>query len=97
MGIISSSFLLGATLDFHLKLYHSDTAENIRENIYVDNVITGAKSAEEAIHFYKNSKQIVAQAALNLRNWISNDTTVLGKIPLGDRSLGEKVKVLGLT
>ena len=96
-GIISSPFLLGATLDFHLKLYQSDTAENIRENIYVDNVITGAKSAEEAIHFYKNSKQIFAQAAMNLRDWTSNDTTVLDEIPLGDRSIGEKVKVLGLT
>ena len=64
-GIISSPYLLSATLDFHLKSYQSDTAENIRQNIYMDNVITVAKSAEEDHPFLQNSKQIFAQAAMN--------------------------------
>ena len=40
-GIISSPFLLAATLDHHLKGFENSVTETIRENIYVDNVITG--------------------------------------------------------
>ena len=40
-GIISSPFLLPATIDHHFKNCNNDEGERIRENIYVDNVITG--------------------------------------------------------
>ena len=43
-GVISSLFLLAATIDHHLKISDTDTAQTIRDNIYVDNVITGTQS-----------------------------------------------------
>ena len=75
----------------------SVTADKTGENIYVDNVITDTESAEDAVQFYRKVKQIFSQSSMNLRDWTSNDTKVLDKIPLGDRSVGEKIKVLGLT
>ena len=96
-GVISSPFLLAATLDFHLKNSRSEAAEKIRENIYVDNVITGTTSTQNATQFYRDSKQIMSKAGMNLRDWASNDRDVLHKIPLSDRSSGEQMKVLGLT
>ena len=96
-GIISSPFLLSATLDFHLKTYNSPVADNIRRDIYVDNVITGTESTEKAEMFYRESKQILSHASMNLRDWTSNDASVRNKIPLSDRSTGEKTKVLGLS
>ena len=54
-GIILSSFLLGATLDHHLDTFKSQTAENIRNNIYVDNVITGTATIKSAVEFYKEA------------------------------------------
>ena len=51
-GVISSPFLLASTIDYHLSTYQSDTAENIRNNIYVDNVITGVDSLADAEMMY---------------------------------------------
>ena len=88
-GIISSPFLLSATLDFHLKMHNSPIADKIRRNIYVDNVIKGTESTEQA--------EIFAHASMNLRDLTSNDTSVQKEISACDRSNGEKVKVLGLS
>ena len=96
-GIISSPFLLAATIDHHLKNCNIDEGETIRENIYVDNVITGTQSIREAVHLYNVSKQIFKGAAMNLRDWMSNSQEVLNEIPLWDRANRENMKVLGLT
>ena len=96
-GIISSPFLLSATLDFHLKKHNLPIADKIREDIYVDNVITGTESTEEAGKFYKEAKQIFAEASMNLRDWTSNDRGVQDDLPLKDKSTAERMKVLGLS
>ena len=96
-GIISTQFLLAATIDHHLKNCNNDEGETIRENIYVDNVITGTQSIQEAVHLYNVSKQIFKGAAMNLRDWMSNSQEVLNEIPLWDRANRENMKVLGLT
>ena len=54
-GIISSPFLLAATIDQHLNNCNNDVSETIRKNIYVDNVITGTQSCQEAVHLYNVS------------------------------------------
>ena len=95
-GVISSPFLLAATLQHHLSRYDSNTAKKIRENISVDNVITGTDSVNDATKFYKESKQIFQNASMNLRDWMSNSQQVLKRIPTNDRSSEEKIKVLGL-
>ena len=95
--VISSPFLLAATLDFHLKTYKSETAERIRENIYVDNVITGTTSTQKATEFYRESKEIMSKVSMNLRDWASNDRAVVEEIHEHDRSSGEQMNVLGLT
>ena len=76
-------------------MHNSPIADKIRRNIYVDNVITGTESTEQAEQFYRESKEIFGHASMNLRNWTSNDTSV--QISVCDRSIGEKVKVLGLS
>ena len=60
-------------------------------------MITGTESTEQAEQFYRESKEIFALASMNLRDWTSNDTSVLKEISVCDRSIGEKVQVLGLS
>ena len=96
-GIIANPFLLAATTDHHLQNFGTSTAENIRKNIYVDNIITGTESVQEASEFYSDSKKIFEGAAMNLRDWMSNSKEVLDKIPLYDQAANRrKMKILGL-
>ena len=96
-GIISSPFLLAATLDHHLKSYRNSVAETIRDNIYVDNVVTGTTTVTEAVNFYIKAKQIFKGASMNLRDWMSNDESVMNEIPLDDRASQGPMKIYGLT
>ena len=81
-GIICSPFLLAATIDHHLKFSDSNTAQNIKDNIYVENVITGTQSVYQAKEFYSKSKEIFESASMNLRDWMSNSDEVLNQIPI---------------
>ena len=93
IGIIP--FFLAATIDHHLKNCNNDVSETIRKNMYVDNVITGTQSCQEAVHLYNVSKQVVQVTAMNLRDWMTNNQEVLNEIPTHDRANRENMKVLG--
>ena len=95
-GVISSPFLLSATVDFHLSCYSSKVAEQIRQDIYIDNVITGVNSDQEAVEFYNEAKEMFKDASMNLREWASNIEHVTETIPESDRSSEQHMKVLGL-
>ena len=96
-GIIASPFLLAAVIDYHLQSFGTNIAGNIKENIYVDNVITGTKSVQEALKLYNESKKNFEGAAMNLRDWMSNSKEVLDKIPVHDQAANKNtMKVLGL-
>ncbi|XP_062602892.1 uncharacterized protein LOC134264633 [Saccostrea cucullata] len=96
-GVISSPFLLAATLDYHLGNYNTATAENIRSNIYVDNVITGVESVSEARKLYTDAKEIFSTMSMNLRDWASNSTEFSQCIPQADQANRETIKILGLS
>ena len=95
-GVISSPFLLAATIDHHLQKSNSSIGQQIRDDIYVDNVITGTNSVREAIELYNVSKTLFRGAAMNLRDWLSNSSEVMEEIPMADRCHRENMKVLGL-
>ena len=96
-GVISSPFMLAGTIDHHLSTNGSDTAMKLRESLYVDNVISGCDNSDQALEFYKESKSIFSEAAMNLREWNSNSEEFLNSIPERDRVCGKTTKVLGLT
>ena len=91
-----AAFLLGVTLSHHLSQYESSVAKNINRNIYVDNLVTGARTSDEALSFYKETKVIFNNASMNMRKWICNDKQVMNEVKDEDKCLEQKIKVLGL-
>ena len=96
-GVISSPFLLGATIQHHLKTYNTPIADQVMNDMYVDSLITGAGSVSEAIQLYQSSKEMLAAAGMNLCEWMSNSTEFMHCIPVEDKGSSSECSVLGLT
>ena len=94
--VISSPFLLGATIQHHLRSYNTPIADQVMNDMYVDNLITGAGSVSEAIQLYQNSKEMLAAAGMNLCEWMSNSPEFMHCIPVEDRGPTGECSVLGL-
>ena len=96
-GVISSPFLLRATIDSHLELYKSGLATKLKDDIYVDNLITGTNSVEDAVDIYHEAKRIFKEASMTLREWPSNSHQLNHIFESSDRVTCDSVKVLGHT
>ena len=95
-GMISSPFLLGATVKYHLRQSDSQLAQEILSNTYVDNVVIGVLDTKAGLKAYVESKALLQTAGMNLREYVSNDSELMALIPEEDRAKGEVVKVFGL-
>lgn len=91
-GVISSPFLLGATIDHHLETYNTKVSEQLRKNIYMDNLVTGVDSVNQGRELYDEAKSIFAEASMNLS---TNSDDQMESIPAEDRDKEENLKVLG--
>ncbi|XP_077560569.1 uncharacterized protein LOC144175361 [Haemaphysalis longicornis] len=105
-GTTSSPFLLAATLQCHLEKMeqqYPETAKMLKNCIYVDDVLCGASSEEEAVKVYGEVNRIFAAASMRLHKWGSNSSQMrelfaqdsLNEVPLGQPA--NLLKVLGLT
>ena len=61
-----------ATLHTHLKEQDFKTANDMLQNLYVDNVISGGPTEEGIIQYFRNARAIMSGANFNLRSWASN-------------------------
>ena len=64
--------------------------------MYVDNLLTGVNSSEEAREFYSESKEVFQKSSMNLREWNSNSKEFLNSISEQDRVKETVTKVLGI-
>ena len=93
----SSPFLLNATIRKHLSLLDNDEY-NLKECLYVDNLLYTDQDEDNLIQFFHNSCKIFAKAHLYLKEWISNSTelqTLVSNYGVGGE-LKDLNKVLGL-
>ena len=47
-------------------------SEDIKHNLYVDNIVSGCSSEEGVTQYYQQARQIMKEAKFNLRSWASN-------------------------
>lgn len=73
--VSSSPFLLNATIKYHLEQYldtRPHLVESLLRSTYVDDIITGANSDDEAFDLYTQSKEIFRSGGFNLRKFSTN-------------------------
>ena len=74
-GVSCSPFLLNATLRHHIKKYHithPDIVNILTESTYVNDVIFGADTKEEAYELYRSSKELMSHGQFNLQKFVTN-------------------------
>ena len=78
-GISSSPFLAIATVREHLKRKPPENglvAEVLINDMYMDDLLTGADSKEEAVDLYEGCKESMNSAGMELVKWKSNEVEV---------------------
>ena len=86
-GVSSSPFLLNATLKHHIEKYSPSYPEIVRilmQSTYVDDVVAGANSEDEAYTLYTASKEILSHASFNLRKFVTNSPTLQDRVDSED-------------
>lgn len=96
-GVISSPFLLGTTITYHLQQSDASIAKQLKSNIYVDNMIIGVNTLREAKALHTEDKKLFLTASMNMRDWASNSKEFMEFIPQEDKASKPKRNVLGLT
>ena len=64
--------MLGATLHLHLSKSNSQLAHDMKQNLYVDNMITGCSTEELAIPYSYEARKIMSDANFNLWSLATN-------------------------
>ena len=95
-GSTASQFLLNSTILHHLGLYPHETADILRQSIYIDNVVANFQSEDELFNFYKISKCIMNEGGFNLREWLSNSKSFNDSLDGSDKCAKTIIKVLGV-
>ncbi|KAK3742407.1 hypothetical protein QZH41_020716, partial [Actinostola sp. cb2023] len=76
-GLVSSPFLLGGVVQQHLEASrrdHSEIVNEIQRSLYVDDLITGGSTVEEAKLIKDTATEIFDKAGFTLHKWHSNAT-----------------------
>ena len=99
MGVACSPFLMNATVRHHLSLFDdSPLLCELRDNLYVDDWLSGADSQEAVSEMLQEASCIMAGAGMELAKCCSNFTDLFEKAQQASAADATgSVKVLGVT
>ncbi|XP_069189943.1 uncharacterized protein [Procambarus clarkii] len=97
-GAMSSSFLLQATVDIHLKKSNSPNKTEISNNLYVDNFQGTASSESKLLNIYHEANLELMGANMPLQSSVSNNAKLnqLIRTEFPNYQVPKKTKVLGV-
>ncbi|XP_037518120.1 uncharacterized protein LOC119394892 [Rhipicephalus sanguineus] len=107
-GSTSSSFMLTATIQHHLKTgvdnEQHGVAQLLAKSFYVDDLLIGANNLQAAVELYATTKAIMNDAGMPLRKWTTSCQELQDifdsnepAIPNGSGQTPTTTKVLGMT
>ena len=88
-GLNASPFLLNGTIRHHLDtfvLMDPDFVKRMVEGFYVDDLVTGERTAGNAFTLFKKARDRMAKGGFNLRKWKTNDPELREKISSSETS-----------
>ena len=62
-------------------------AQIIQSDLYVDDLLIGASTFDDALHLRNENTALLQRGGLNLRQWASNEPLLLEGLPLGSINL----------
>ena len=100
-GNASSPFLLNATIRYHLGCFENTrVVSELKENLYVDDWLSGGDTEEEIEHMITSASEIMNQGSFPLTKWGSNSSFVSQTVSKGfDQSSTDilpSLKILGM-
>ena len=109
-GLTCSPFLLGGVIEHHLSTWEDRRPEEVselRKSMYVDDLVSGGKTVEEAKKLKTNATEIFNDATFTLHKWHSNEpeledpsTNLAAEVTYAKQQLGatrgEESSLLGL-
>ena len=96
-GAVCSPFILNAVVKTQLEEKGDEISTDLKDNIYVDNILTGVETTEDAIHYYNEANATMASCCFKLRSWATNDEQVAAMASRDNvNEQNETVKLLGL-
>lgn len=96
-GATCSPFILNATLLRHLQDNVNDVTDIIKEDLYVDNILSSFDKEEDLLKYFHSARALMSSGGFNLRSWASN-SDALNNIAKSEGVLDkdQQIKVLGL-
>ena len=91
-GLVSSPFILNATIRNHLLKYREDDpqfVEDVLNSLYVDDYASGKDSVSDCFEQYQKLKKCFQEGGFNIRKWASNSEELNEKIEREEESLLE--------
>jgi len=82
-GLHLSPAILGSEISHHLERHLSkypDVIPAIRDSFYVDDMISGGRTVDEAFKVYNVARQVMMDGGFNLRKWNSNSPELPSRI-----------------
>ncbi|KIH58225.1 zinc knuckle [Ancylostoma duodenale] len=97
-GINASPFLLAMAVKHFINQDKDNVIrKEILENIYVDNLLIGAKTTEECLRKQAICKETFKKMRMNLREFMSNSAQLMKHLPGEDKAKSRKgAKLLGI-
>ena len=83
-GVTSSPYVAVQTLQQTAKDFSTPDSKaswHVKESFYVDDLLAGADSVQEAIELYKELREVLEKGGFELKKWRSSSSEVLASIP----------------
>ena len=89
--------MLNAAITFHLQQHPSPVSTNLLSSLYIDNVVSGCDTEQEAVHYFLESRSLMNLSRFNLHTWASDSPSLRDLAQQhGVTEMQWTVKLLGL-